>query len=382
MEGQLPLTLAVYDRNFQSLDGIGAPLNMTLTLRHNAAGSLTFELDGDDPQVDVLNVPGARVVAEYRPEPDEPSSPRRRFSGFVQEQVGESTGAQTRKYTVVDDWHLFARLLGWPNPAGTIAQQGDEEAYWRRSGPAETVLKAAVNANRGRSAPTITVPATQGRGTSIDVSLRFHPLVDRLFPAVDQAGIGVTVLQGTNSIVVDCFTPTTHALTLTEESGIVAAGSYKITAPTATRAVVNGGGEGTARFSRQVIDAAAEAEWGFTAEIPVDARDLGTNATLLDKRGREALKEAAASASVTATLSETDEYRFGVTFELGDRVPIQLNGAPVITDVVREVVIAWTAQAGLVVTPRVGDIETSATAVIGKAIRKIAAGQRDQRVST
>lgn len=376
----LPLTIAVYDRDLQPMDWVGAPLSVDLVLRHNAAGSLTFELDADDEQVEALNTPGARVVVQYSPDPDDPASPRRRLSGRVHELEGTTTGAQTRAFTVVDDWQVFARLLGWPNPAGPITAQGDEEAYWRSSGPAETVLKEAVSVNAHRSVPAVTVVPSLGRGDPIAASLRFHPLADRLFPAVDQAGVGVSVLQGDGALVVDCYTPATYPATLTEESGIVAAGSYTITAPVATRAVVLGGGEGTARIARLVVDAAAEAEWGFTAEVVVDARDT-TDTALLDQRGAEALAEGAATASVTATLSETEEWRFGATFDLGDLVPIQLNGAPVITDVVREVAITWTPGDGLVVTPRVGDIETTATAVIGRAIRKIAAAQRDERVS-
>lgn len=376
-----PLVLEVFDKNLAPMDWVGAPLDVSATIRYNAASSLEFSVDADDEQVEILNAPGSRLRVWYIPDERAPDERVFLISGRIEVRDGDSTGAQTRTYTVHDDWHVAMSLEGWPNPAGTIAQQGDEGAYYTPpTGPAETVLKQIVAANAPRQLPALTVVPTQGRGSNITASVRFHPIEDRLFPAVDQAGVGVTVRQVGSGIVLDCYTPTVEDVVLTEESGIVTDGSFRISAPTATRAVILGGGVGTARVTRQVIDTAAETLWGFREEIVIDARDT-TSTAVMDARGWQALKENAATSSVTAGLSETDDWKFGVAFNLGDLVPIQLNGAPPITDRVREVGFKWTPDNGLEVTPRVGNVENSPVATIGAAIRRIATTQRDQKVS-
>lgn len=376
------LRISLYSKTFQPLDWVGAPLKVTSVARFNAASSCTFSVDADDEHVPVLMEPGTRAVVEYFYDDADPEARVFLLSGMLKALEGDTTGAQTRSFTVEDDWAgLFGTLLGWPNPAGTIAQQGEEDAYWRRTGPAETVVKAAVAANASRYVPAVTVAPNLARGASIEASMRFHPLGDRLFPAVDLVGgIGVTVRQSGAGVRVDCFTPSTLDVVLTEESGIVDAGTFSITAPTVTRVIALGSGEGTARVVRQKIDAAAETAWGIRREAVIDARDTA-DPVLMDKRIDEALLAGASTASVSAVLSETEDWRFPTAFALGDRVSIQLNGAPPITDVVREVSIEWTPDAGLLVTPKVGNVENSAVAKITKAIRQVGAAQRNQRVS-
>lgn len=376
------LRISLYSKTFQPLDWVGAPLEVKCTVRFNAASSCTFSVDADDEQVPVLMLSGVRAVVEYFYDDADREAKVFLLSGMLKTAEGDTTGAQTRSFVVEDDWGaLFGTLLGWPNPAGTITQQGEETAYWRRTGPAETVLKQAVTANASRFVPAVTVAPNLARGASVEASLRFHPLGDRLFPAVDLiGGIGVTVRQSGAGIRVDCFTPDVLDVVLTEESGIVAAGTFSITAPTVTRVIALGSGVSTARVVRQKIDTAAEAAWGIRREAVIDTRDTA-DPVLMDKRIDEALLAGASTASVSAVLSETEDWRFPTAFGLGDRVSIQLNGAPPITDVVREVSIDWTPDSGLLVTPKVGNVEDSAVAKITKAIRQVGAAQRNQRVS-
>lgn len=374
--------IAVFSKSFQPLDWVGAPLEVKAVVRHNASSTCSFSVDADDEQVAVLNQEGTRVVVEYLYDDDDESKTRFMISGMLDGVDGESAGVQTRRYTVQDDWGaLFGTLVGLPNPAGSMTQQGAEGAYWRRTGPAETVVKAAVSANAAQYRPTITVAPDLARGAQVEASIRFHPLGDRLFPNVDTiGGVGVTVRQSGAGVRVDCFTPQTLDTVLTEASGIVDGGSFSLKAPTVTRVIALGAGEGTARLVRQKINTAAETVWGIRRQAVIDARDTD-DVAVLDKRIDEALAVGAATASVSASLSETDDWRWPIAFDLGDKVPIQLNGAPVITDTVREVAIDYTATDGLVVTPKVGNVENSAVAKITKAIRQVGAAQRDQKVS-
>src|SRR5699024_6880157 len=120
---------------------------------------------------------------------------------------------------------------------------------------------------------------------------------------------------------------------LTESSGIVQAGSWSQKPPTVTRVVVAGPGEGRARKFVTVQDTAAEGQWGVSIEEVRDARDVEEDDPQMEQtllaRGQETLDEGAAQYTLTATLSETENFRFGVAYDLGDRLPVQLRGAPV-----------------------------------------------------
>src|SRR5690606_27362745 len=152
----------------------------------------------------------------------------------------------------------------------------DETSYYRLSGPAETVVKTAVSANADRLGLELTVPATQGRGSNIEVSLRMHPLADRLYPAVDQAGVGVRVVEkNTPTRTLEVSEPVTGGTVLPEASEVVVQGAYQIQPPPVTRVVAGCGGAADARDFFVFVDSAAESQWGVGRESFVDARDLG-----------------------------------------------------------------------------------------------------------
>lgn len=375
-----PIVVSVYDRDFTPNDWIPAPVRVEATIAHNEVGTAVLVLDGDDEQVDVLTEPGARVVIEYRYDPLNPTARMPLVSGLVMARRGEAAGAQTRTFDVVDWFSILRWLLGWPNPSGTITQQGDDEAYYTLTGPAETVIKGLVAANLSRVGVPLTIAPDLGRGAVITVSVRNHPIYDRAFPAVDLAGIGVTIRQQGAGLVLDCYEPSEYEYPLTEASGVVVDGSFELTGPTATRAVVMGQGEGTARIMAEVIDHDLEAEWGVAIAIAVDARNNDGDPAALAADGWEALAEHAPKATVSAVLAETDEFRLGVAVNLGDRLPVQLNNAPPIVERLRSATIVWDAEAGLEVTPIVGDEQDDPDAVLYDAVANLARSQRAQIV--
>src|SRR6185312_7835189 len=114
--------------------------------------------------------------------------------------------------TLEDDQRILWNILGWPNPGGSITQQGAIDKYDKRSGAAETVFKGFVQANAVTrlGLPVVVLP-DRGRGSNLTIYSRMHSLADRLLPAIDGAGIGFTVDQqlvnGVPKLVVDCYTP-------------------------------------------------------------------------------------------------------------------------------------------------------------------------------
>lgn len=355
---RLPFELTVFDKNYVRRGPLGAPKSLSGEVVFNAPGSLEFALSSDHPRVSALSERGARVVCRYRPTG---AIDRLLISGRVHEVAGSGPRrAAVRTFTVADDWTVLSdEIQCWPNPTGTINQQGDEDAYFTRTGPAETVLKQILAPNVTRQGTALTIPATSGRGLTITGMVRFHPITERLWPAFEQAGLGVRVVQVGGQRVLDVYEPVTYSRVLTQDSGIVVDGSWSISAPTVTRVTILAGGEGTARVVRQKVDAALEAEWGVILPAVRDARDIPADdpnlEALLTARMDETLEEGAPKASLKCELTETEQFRFGAAFDVGDRVSIRLSDAPVITDYVRSVGFSWTPESGVEITPHVGE---------------------------
>jgi hypothetical protein len=376
MVTRAPLRISLFTKSFAPLDWVGAPLEAHFTIRAHAASIGSFVLDDDDEQLATLATAGTRAVVEYFHDPTS-DVPVFLMSGLIGEREGESGPGGRRTFEIWDDWAYVMGLLGWQNPTGTIAQQGDDDAYYTITDDAETVVKTLVAANATRLGVPVTCATNLSRGDNITASVRMHPLVDRLYPAVAQAGIVVTVRQSGAGLVVDCYEPDTLTETLTEASGVIVGGKWTSHPPTVTRVNIGGGGEGLARVYRTVVNTAVESAWGIRIEAFKDARDTSDTA-VLDARGWEVLNAGAPSASVSAELSETEDFRTFITVDLGTRVPIQLTGAPLITDQVTEVQIDWTTSDDLLVAPRVGASPTTFEQVASAAIAQVARRTRDQ----
>lgn len=364
-----PFRLTVYDRWLRRRGWIGAPISVDAHPKHNDAGYTTVTVPTTHPRVPDLITPGARMVIEY--------DNHFLMSGRVGKIQGKGPTMQSEiEVTVEDDFRLLSRMLGWPNPAGKITAQGDETAYDSKTGPAETVVKHFVSRNASRSLPQVTVAGDAGRGRPISVSMRMHPLTDRLLPAVDQAGIGIDVRQQGNGLVVDCYEPTVRRQLLTEETGVVVDWSWTTQAPTATRAVVGAQGEGTERTFTYTVDAALEEEWNETVEVFRDARDTSDESTL-DARADESILDGAPKAGISLTLTESRGWRYGRSVRVGDQVTTQIAPGADITDVVREASIQWTRDGGLQVTPVVGDRGDDPSVTLRHRLAALAQGVRD-----
>lgn len=356
--------ITVYSKTFQRVGFIGDPVSVELTIRHNGQSAATVEVAADHERIGHLMTPGTRLVIDR--------NPGIYLSGPIVGRSGSGEPGGTVTLTVEDDWRLLSRVLGWPAPGQPITNQGAATAYDTKTGPAETVLKWFVSRNIARLGIPAAVSADLGRGQTITASLRMHRLADRLLPAIDQAGIGVTVRQAGAGLTVDCYTPTVRTREITPSSGIVRSWSWQQTGPTATRAIIGGQGEGTAREFRRRIATAVESDWADVVEVFVDARDTSITAEL-DARGDEALIEGAPKTGLKLELSETGSFRYGVAVSVGDQVITRLvPGGPAVTDILREVSLSWTKDDGLTITPVIGERTDDPNMIFGKAISAIA----------
>jgi hypothetical protein len=365
------ITTTVYDKAFVRVGFINDPTEVVITPRHNDVGTAKLTLPLDHPKAAMLLEPGVRAVFEEDGE--------FRLSGPVRAIDAEGPSTEgTITFTFDSDFRELKNILGWPVPGAAITAQGTAEFY-TITGPAETVVKDLVTKNGvTRLGKPITVAPNLGRGGTITVAARFEPLYDKLVPVLDGAGIGVTIKQSGAGLVLDCYTPSTYPLELTEESGIITNFSWSYTPPTATDVVVGGQGDGIDRTFLKFQDTARTAEQGERIEVFKDATDADTP-ELFQERANETLAENAGLPGVKVEMSETSNFRYGGDrFNVGDKVRVRIGPGLVVEDILREATITWTHDDGKTTVPAIGETKTPEQKLAG-GLKNLARGLRELR---
>jgi hypothetical protein len=365
--------IGVYNKDRQFQCQVGNPATLEVTARHNLRGTLRMSVPLGHKSVQSLQADGARLKVMFRGE--------HLISGPITADEIESDGVSgLYTVTVEDDLRILWDIAGWPVPGAALTAQTSE--YRTYTGDAETIVKDAVTENgvTRLAIPGLTVAANLNRGDVVPggVPLRMHPLADKLFPAVEDAGIGVTVRQQGASLVLDVYEPVTHPRALSVNGRTLKKVAMTRTRPTTSRVVVGGKGEGTARKFRPVIDAAREAQYGMVAEKFRDSRDDDTDA-VLDARGQEALTEDGPKNGVSITLAGSGIFRYGPGgFHVGDRVPIKVTDDITITEVIREATLKWVSPSYASVDPAIGALTNQPETVTQQRIAALSRRQRDQ----
>jgi hypothetical protein len=281
--------ISVYDGNRVFQCQIGNPSSLSITVRHNNKGTMTMVVPLGHPRASKLLAEKARVKVEFRGE--------HLISGPVTNTELNTDGAQgTLTVTVEDDFRVLSEVLGWQAPSAAISGQGVRE-YLVYKGNAEYILKAWVedNAIERLAIPGLTVAPNLNRGGILRVPFRMHPGMDQWFPAVENAGLGVTVRQDGTNLVLDVYEPTVYPRSLSVKGRTLKSVQMSRSRPKASRAVVGGAGEGKDRYFRVVTDTAREALYGFCGEVFVDAASTGSDYVALVKdvaAANQDLKEA------------------------------------------------------------------------------------------
>lgn len=333
-------------------------------------GISTAEITLDDDHVAAVDVvtPGMRCAIEFRG--------KERFRGRIQSTPGAGPeGTITAR--VESDLRKFWDWYGWPVPSAPLNAQTSE--YRVYTGPSESVFKTAVSENIARLGVPWTVAPTLGRGSTSRAELRMHPLADKLLPLLDADGL-VVVLSYADSgpgVTVDIREGNTVTGVLTIESGVPDGYEFTTEAPTATRVIVGGRGEGIEREFVQVIDAAREAEWGDIIESFKDARNTEEGSDISGD-GLEVLAEGAPRVGIATQLVETERFMFGTTYDVGDFVAVRLGPVESLEQITG-VSITETADEGVVVTPHIGEADVSADTdvALARAVASLARGVRD-----
>ena len=366
--------ISVYDKDRAFVCPIGNPSSLTATIRHNDVSTLTMSLPLGHSRMGALAADGARLKVSFRGE--------HLISGPITADALETNGAKgIYTVSVEDDFRVLKEIAGFPVPGSAISAQNTAE-YRTYTGNAETILKTAVTENgvTRLGVPGLTVATNLNRGLTVPggVPLRMHPLFDQLFPALTDAGLGVTVRQVGATLVLDVYEPQTHSHALSVMGNTLKQVTMTRTRPTASRVIIGGQGEGTARKFLTLTDAARETQYGMKAETFRDARDDNTDAVMY-ARGQETLTDKGPQNGLAITLAGSGIFRYGPGgFHVGDRVPIKVTDTITIPEVIRETTLEWKSKDYALASPVLGELTNLPERKTANLFRALAKGQRDQ----
>ncbi len=392
-----------------------------------------FSVAADNPYSDGLQAPGARVTVVYE-ERVILSGPINSYQGDVME-YGETT------YQVIGDKKMLESVVWLPNPgqplrptstsglgqawqrdtskplvAGTVTNQYPYYKWPAGVGAsAETAIKHAIKVQMiDRLGMNITIKPDQGRGgdvNSVLPAVRMDPLNEILTPMTDASGLSVIMWQEElgKTIYVDVVAPGTWPQPLTRESGIITEGSFTSTRPEATRSIVGGGGETSARIFIGTEGAGyqtdLERKWGIIREVFRDygsgngdlewpantadankvvkyypfvapAADWNAYYARLKEAERKSLASHGQKSNLSVKLSETETFKYGVGgVQVGDYVTITIRGQS-FTDQVQRVYLTYTRDDGVKVQPEVGDFDADPDIQLARFVTNVAKALR------
>ncbi|MGW1258450.1 siphovirus ReqiPepy6 Gp37-like family protein [Streptomyces sp. NPDC002513] len=326
------LTIEVRDKSLTRL-GLIRPEDLSLEIQDqfNNVGTWKLTLASEHPLANALRVPGAGLIVTG------PTDVL--MSGPVTTSEYAATPEDRRGSIVFDgvsDTVILLDMLAWPEPSNpdvTKQSTGHDE----RTGPAESLMHAYVNANCGPAAPAarrragLVMGTDQGRGPVISKSARFPTLGELLTVIAVVADLGFRIVQRGARLVFETYqiADRTREVRLDVLAGTLAGQRVSVSTPGATRVIVAGQGEQRDRTFVPVDNedsVGAEADWGRRIERFVDQRNTN-NLDELTQAGNEVLAdEGFTSTAVQAVPVEDSAAEFGVDWGLGDRVSVVAGG--------------------------------------------------------
>lgn len=326
------LTVEVRDGDLERVGQIPADLlDVQFVVRWCAPGSWTVRLPAEHPLAEVLTQPQAGIVVSHATGGVVLSG--RRVRWVVEASPADPDGVLVAE-GVTDDEVLWARLA-YPTPAtDSLAGQG---SYYTDTGPAESVFRRLVDRNLGPSAPAarrvagLSLAADQARGESVQVSARFQQVGDVLAGLSGAAGVGFRVVQDGSGLTYEPLIPRdqTDTVRLDVQNGTLASQQTEVVAPSVSRAVVAGQGEGSARTLIERVNAGAEAAWGRWGRVErfFDQRQTDDQSEL-EQRGDEALLEGAGGAVLAVVPGSDQTMRWPDDWTVGDLVAVVVTDGP------------------------------------------------------
>lgn len=320
--------------DFQQLD---------LVPRWNDVGTWAIDLDARLPYARQLATPGYGIEVV--------NSAGVVLSGDMRHV--KRTRTEDRSRLVVsgyDDNVWLYRRVAHPQP-GTATPPYSSSGYDMSNDVASTVLGYYVDRNAGpaalavRRVPGLTIGSYPAAGTTVFGRARWQRLLVLLQElALTGGGLGFRITKtGTSAREFTVWEPEdlTSRVRFSTGLGNLAGYEYEDQAPTFNYVYMGGSGEGVTRTIREGLYVDSVVDWGRIEEFR-DRRDTD-DLSELDQHISQALAEGVGQVGLRLTPAETNNLRYLVHYNLGDRVTAVLDGV-VVRDQVTEVRIKLTPE--------------------------------------
>lgn len=302
------------------------------TVRHCGVGSWKLTLPADHELVPLLRTPGSGIIV---------TGPQDVLWSGPTTNPALAISADDPHGTVTisgeTDDAILADALAWPTPGAAITAQGGHDT---RSGKAETVMRAYVNANvgpggqaarRGLLAQKLTLAPDLGRGITVAKSARFPVLADLLTEIATVAGLGWRVVQRGEVLVFEVYqiADRSRFVRFDIANGSLSSQSVEQSPPEQTHVIVGGQNDLADRTLVERTTPASLAgmvEWGRRRERFRDQRQTD-DLLELQQAGDEILAESGFTATAVKALPSDDQTMlYGVDWSEGDRVTVVVDG--------------------------------------------------------
>lgn len=251
----------------------------------------------------------------------------------------------------VDDTVWLARRNAHPQPA-TPAPPYSLTEFDTHSTEMTRVLGQLVDVNAGpaavpaRRVPGLAVPVPAAAGPVVTVNARWQNLLTLLQDTARPTNILFDIVD----LTFRAYPSVDRGVVFSQGLETLAGWLMTAEAPAANKAVIAGGGEGTARIIYEKTDGPSIATWGLV-ETFVDQRQT-TDPAELDKAATEALAKGVKPVTVVFSPLDTEGQAFGRDWNLGDTVTVKAGGLTVV-DQIREIHLDLD-DAGATIVPSVG----------------------------
>lgn len=331
------LTITMRDEAFRPRGQIRAT-SLTAVLRLNAPASYTFDAHPEDLEKTSRIKKGWGLIIQ-----DEDL----RISGPITSQtLKKDKGLSERTYVGTSDLALLSDRVTYPNPKAKPGSQ--DTAYYKQTGPAETLIKQLITANAGAEAlperriPALTVASDRARGPRSSINTRLKDVLQEAAALAKASGLVLDCAQAPDSastvFEVSEVADKSRRIRLTARSDELIEYTVALTAPTATAVIVGGPGEGA---DRQLQEHTQENPWGARRiEVFKDRRDT-QEASELTKAAQEQLADSAEKTKLTFTVHDSPYRKFGRDYGLGDVITVELDTGAIFTEQITSATVTW-----------------------------------------
>lgn len=306
-------------------------LDFSMSIPHANVGTWKLRLPTEHPLAEAMRAPGSGLIVSMAGEPIM-SGPQVRPTRLA---TSEDPGG-TIAFDGVTDSIYLADLLAWPEPSnGDVSTQAVQTDT--RTGPAETLIHAFVNANIGPSAPvsrrvqTLTMGPNLARGATTTKSARFQVLGEFVGELALVSDLGFRIIQRGDGLVFETYAinDLTREIRLDVYNNTLSAQKLVVAAPEVTRAIVIGKGTGADARSLTAYDntasLAAESAWGRRIERVVSKTNTDVPAELQQAADERLADGGFTAVNVQVLPLDGETMVFGKDWNLGDRVTVVVD---------------------------------------------------------